>query len=328
MAVVRRMLVAWVAAALGASAVPAATYATGAAADTVTVRGVVLGHDGEPVQGATIELVESADVDGCPELDHGQFPVVLATTGADGGFSLTCTASFLWIQAKLPSGEFAGWKTFGTGVNDVTFRAYAKRGSIEGTVYDQYGAPATDAEIMFVWDLPGAGAYDYRRVDAAAHYRVDDLYPGVRYTVVAFLDGAAMVGEYVFTATEATITHDLLVHRPVTADRERPRGAFTGRSGRHHRLKASGWAHDDVAVAKVMVAIRNQRTGKWLRLNGSWGRYQLRPARMTAPGADRTGWWVKKWLRVGRYGVSVVVVDEAGHHNPAPRPWRVVRVRR
>lgn len=308
--------------ALGGAAAPAH------AVDTVSVSGVVRGHDGQPVKGATIELVEDADTDGCPELDHGQDPVVLATTDANGRFSLTCSASFLWIEAKLPSGEFAGWKTFGPGVNDVTFQAYAKRGSIQGTVYDQYGVPATDAEIMFVWDRPGAGAYDYRRVDSAARYRVDDLYPGVRYTVVALLDGVAMVGEFVFTATQGTITHDLLVQRPAPADREPPGGAITTVRGRDHRLKVSGWAHDDVAVAKVLVAIRNRAMGKWLRLNGTWGAFQLRPVRMTAPGSSRTGWWLKKWLRAGTYGVSLVVVDGAGNRNPAPRPWRVVRVRR
>jgi hypothetical protein len=285
---------------------------------------VVLGHDGEPVKGATIELIGNPDTDYCPEVGPEEFPV-LATTDADGRFSFTCTARFPWVEARLPSGEFAGWRTFHPGVyDDVVFRAYATRGSISGTVYDDHGNPDAGADMMFIWDIPGAAAYDYFDADANGHYRVDGLFPGSYYTIYVLNDWQE---SYSFTATEGDLTHDF-VPAATPVDRASPDGAFTGRSGRHHRLKVSGWAHDDVAVAKVMVAIRNQRTGRWLRLNGSWGRYQLRPARMTAPGADRTGWWLKKWLRVGRYGVSVVVVDEAGHHNPAPRPWRVVRVRR
>ena len=306
---------------LGAAAAP--TYAV----DTVTVSGVVLGHDGRPVVGATVELVEGAEVDGCPEHDHGQHPVVLATTDADGRFSLTCTASFLWVEAKLPSGEFAGWKTFGPGANDVTFRAYPTRGSVQGTVYDQYGVPATDAEILFIWDVPGAGAYDYRFVDSAAGYRVDDLFPGVQYTLVAFFDGVGTTDEFVFTATEGVINRDLLVQRPAPADQEPPGGAITTTRGTHHRLKVSGWAYDDIAVAKVSVAIRNRATGRWLRLNGTWGRYQRHEVRMTKPGEPRTGWWLTKRLGPGKYGVSLVIVDGSGNRNVGPRPWRTIRVR-
>ena len=307
---------------LGAAAAP--TYAV----DTVTVSGVVLGHDGQPVQGATIAVVPDADTDDCPEADD-TYPFALATTDAAGRYSFTCTARFPWVVATLPSGEFAGWRTFQPGVyDDVVFRAYAGRGSVQGTVYDQYGVPATDAEIMFIWDVPGAGAYDYRRVDAAAGYRVDDLFPGTRYTVVAFLDGVGMVGEFVFTATEGVINHDLLVQRPAPVDQVPPGGAITTTRGTHHRLKVTGWAYDESAVAKVKVAIRNRATGRWLRLNGTWGRYQRHAASMTKPGEPRTGWWLTKRLGPGRYGVSLVVVDSSGNRNAGPRPWRTIRVRR
>ena len=308
---------------LGAAASPA--YAV----ETVTVSGVVLGHDGLPVQGATIQVVPAADTDECPEADDSTSPSVLATTDAAGRFAFTCTADFPWVEARLPSGEFAGWRTFQPGVyDDIVFRAYAGRGTVEGTVYDQYGEPATDAEIMFIWDVPGAGAYDYFRVDSAAGYRVDELFPGARYTVAAFLDGVGIVEEFVFTATEGVITHDLLVQRPDRVDQEAPGGAITATHGTHRRLKVSGWAYDDSAVAKVKVAIRNRATGRWLRLNGSWGRYQRHVVRMTKPGEPRTGWWLTKRLRPGRYGVSLVVVDASGNRNVGPRPWRPIRVRR
>jgi hypothetical protein len=294
---------------LGTTVVPAR------AADTVTVNGVVLGHDGQPVQGATVELVQGSDTDGCPEIDHGQYPVVLATTGADGRFSLTCTAGFLWVEAKLPSGEFAGWKTFGPGEHEFVFQAHAGRGSVTGTVYTSRGTPAAAADMMFIWDVPGAGAYDYFVTDAHGRYRVDGLFPGVQYTIVSPDD------EFVFAATDATITHDFVLR----AD-EPPGGSITGADGTG-RLKVSGWAHDDVGVAKVTVAIRNRATGRWLRTNGNWGAYQRHPVRMTKPGEPRTGWWLTQRLRPGRYGVSLVITDSSGQRNGAPRPWRLITVR-
>ncbi|WP_322936339.1 carboxypeptidase-like regulatory domain-containing protein [Nocardioides bizhenqiangii] len=304
---------------LGATASP--TYAV----DTVTVSGVVLGHDGQPVQGATIEVVPDPDTDDCPEADHSQSPAVLATTDAAGRYSFTCTAGFPWVTAILPSGEFAGWRTFQPGVyDDVVFRAYATRGSISGTVYDGHGAPAAGAEMMFVWDVPGAGAYDYFTADDAGRYRIDRLYPGVRYTV--YVNVGDWGEEYVFTATEGDLTHDFVAPPAPPVD-EVPGGAITGVSG-DRRLKVSGWAYDDTAVAKVKVAIRNRATGRWLRLNGSWGRYQRHVVRMTKPGEPRTGWWLTRRLPPGSYGISLVVVDDSGNRNVGPRPWRSIRVRR
>lgn len=303
---------------LGAGTAP--TYADA----TVTVSGVVLGTDGQPAAGATIELIKDPDADGCPEVDHGQHPVVLATTDADGRFSFTCTAGFIWVNARLATGEYSVRRTFASGVHDdVVFRVYATKGSIEGTVYDQYGVPAPDAHMLFIWDQPGAGAYDYFDADANGRYRVDRLNPGVGYVIVAWIDDEEV--QHHFTAIEGAITHDFVIRRD-EPDLP-PGGAFTGASG-SGRLKVNGWAHDDIAVTKVAVAIRNRATGRWLRLNGSWGAYQRHPVELTAPGARRTGWWLQKRLRPGRYGVSLVVRDGAGHRNPAPRPWRSVTVRR
>ncbi len=318
------LAVALVAVGLGSATVPAAA-APMAVADTVRVNGVVLGHDGRPVEGATIEVVLDPDTDLCPEADQDEFPPVLARTDAHGRFSFTCTASFPWVEARLPSGEFAGWRTFRPGVYDnVVFRAYATRGSISGTVYDQRGAPAAGAEMIFIGDQPGAGAYDYFNADAAGRYRVDRLYPGVRYTVQAQV--GTWSEEYIFTASEGDLTHDFRA-RPDQAINRPPGGAITRVNGRG-RLKVSGWAHDEVAVTKVMVAIRNRTSGRWLRLNGRWGAYQRHPTSMTKPGEPRTGWWLKKRLRAGKYGVSLVVVDRSGRRNPSPRPWRSITVRR
>ena len=309
---------------VGLGAATAPTYA----AATVTVSGVVLGTDGQPAAGATIELIQDPDVDGCPEHSHGQHPVVLATTDADGRFSLTCTAGFLWVRAVLPSGEYAGSRTFREGVHDdVVFRVYATRGSISGTVYDQYGVPAPHAEMMFIWDEPGSGAYEYFNADADGRYRVGGLYPGAAYMVTAWIDGQAP--DFYFSATEGEITHDFVARRdgppPVG---QSPDGAITTASGDDGRLKVGGWARDDVGVAQVLVAIRDRSTGKWLRLNGTWGAYQAHPTTMTKPGQPRTGWWLAKRLAPRRYGVSLVVKDGSGNRNPAPRPWRLITVRR
>lgn len=301
--------------------------ATGPAygADRVTVSGVVLGHDGRPVKGATIELVLDPDTDDCPEADDDRFPPVLATTDRDGRYSFTCTASFLWAEARLPSGEFAGWRTFRTGVHpDVVFRAYATRGSIAGTVFDQRGKPAPGAEMTFIGDQPGAGAYHYFNTDASGRYRVDDLYPGVQYTLIA--EVGAEQERHVFTATEGALVHDFLASAHQPAGRP-PGGAITSISGKG-RLKVSGWAYDDGAVIKVKVAIRNRATGRWLRHNGRWGAYQRHRASVTRPGETRTGWWFSKRLRPGKYGVSLVVVDRSGRRNEAPRPWGRITVRR
>jgi hypothetical protein len=92
-------------------------------------------------------------------------------------------------------------------------------------------------------------------------------------------------------------------------------------------LRYAGVSRDNVAVARVMVAVRSERTGKWRHADGTWGAYRLLPAATLSPGHDVSRWSKRVLVRKpGRYGISVVSVDRSGNKTTA-RPWRVVRFR-
>ena len=109
-------------------------------------------------------------------------------------------------------------------------------------------------------------------------------------------------------------------------DTQAPVGRFAGRSRTARKLRLSGKAHDNVAVKTVRVAIRNERTGKWRRANGRWGKHRTHGVGLRAPGRRSTTWSRSFGLRPGRYGVSLVVTDRAGNRSRR-KPWRVYRVR-
>lgn len=318
------VVVAVITALLGVAAGPAQ------AAGTVSVSGVVIGPDGQPAEGATIELIPDADVDSCPDIPEvlGHYGYVLATTDEQGRFSFTCTADLIWVVARLSTGETARSQLFASGppVEDYEFRVYATKGSITGTIYDTDGAPVPHADYTFIWDSPGAGAYDYRKADADGRYRVTGLDPGVTYTIVGPEESDNE--DYTFVATEGELVHDIGSPGSVSPDEVAPRGAFTKAYGTGGRLKLGGWARDNAGVANVLVAIRDRATGKWLRLDGSWGAFQRHRTTVTKPGAARTGWWFNRRLPDGSYGVSLVVKDTSGNSNPTPRPWGKVEVTR
>ena len=84
----------------------------------------------------------------------------------------------------------------------------------------------------------------------------------------------------------------------------------------------SGSASDDVAVATVLVAIRNRSTGQWLQADGVsfGGSYTLLPATLDAPGTTNTGWTFPVTLADGLYAIQLKAEDAVGNRDPSP-PW-------
>jgi len=105
-----------------------------------------------------------------------------------------------------------------------------------------------------------------------------------------------------------------------------PTGWFTSVSG-DGGLAVAGKASDDVAVRRVLLAVKRISDGRWLQRDGSWGTtYQRVGARLADPGAASTRWVFRRSIAAGRYRVTLVVRDSAGKLNPAPRPYRRVTV--
>jgi sugar lactone lactonase YvrE len=86
-------------------------------------------------------------------------------------------------------------------------------------------------------------------------------------------------------------------------------------------IAMAGSAVDDVAVASVKVAIRNQDTGLWWRPNGTWGAFAQHDAVLGAPGSPVTA-WTFAWPGgpVGRYALQVITQDGTGKTDPT-KPW-------
>ncbi|WP_372729013.1 putative glycoside hydrolase [Nocardioides sp.] len=107
-----------------------------------------------------------------------------------------------------------------------------------------------------------------------------------------------------------------------------PTGAFTKVFQRGRKLIIRGTAQDDVAVTSVSIAIRHEGTLKWRRADRTWGNYQLLATRLRANSPEGQRWSRRIRLPRGSYGISLVVEDSAGAQNSAPRPWKVVEVRK
>jgi hypothetical protein len=65
------------------------------------------------------------------------------------------------------------------------------------------------------------------------------------------------------------------------------------------------------------VAVKNNATSLWLRLDGTWGAFQWLPAAVSTPGATSTA-WTYQWSPPGTaaFTVQVKATDAAGNIDP------------
>lgn len=151
----------------------------------------------------------------------------------------------------------------------------------------------TSTEWTYLWTPPGKGSYvlQVRATDAAGN--IDPSRPSVPFTVTdPQPDTTAPNG----TLTSPTANQAVPLASPIV---------FTGT------------ATDNRGVATVEVAVKNNATNLWLRLDGTWGAFQWLPATLAIPGATSTG-WTYSWLPPGTGGFTVQVRATDGSGNVDP----------
>lgn len=154
------------------------------------------------------------------------------------------------------------------------------------------GSPSTQWSLG--WTPPGPADYaiGVNTVDTSGN--IDPTKPWVPFTVVA--------GGLDTEAPQLTVTSPAGQSVPV-AD-----AAITGT------------ATDNVAVAKVEVAVKDRATNRWLRPDGTWGStFGWVPATVDPPGGATTTWRLQWPAATGGYGYQVRVTDGAG--NVASKPF-------
>ena len=90
-------------------------------------------------------------------------------------------------------------------------------------------------------------------------------------------------------------------------------------------VRLTGTASDDVRLAGVRYAVRDETSKQWLQAAGGWGGYHQLSASVASSTSASTTWSLSRSLLPGRYGISVLGIDGAGNVT-ANRPWRVVTV--
>ncbi len=270
--------------------------------------GRMLDAHGDAIAGLTVYLFRRGCRFACEEFvtdQAGRYVLPELKPGGDycAGASGDVSADFCFraIEGSLELGDFV--------VDSI------ETTTLHGTVRARGGIPVGGARVTVAGRTVAThpnGSFELQDVEAR-----------LQTVTVRHPDYVKFVTQVVVNPLSTSIVVELT---PARAD-ESPSGDFTWSRG-DGKLVVGGYAKDDRGVARVKVAVRNIKTGRWLHRNGSWGRFELQLAETTDPGARRTDWRFKWRLRPGKYGVSLVVVDTAGQRNPVPRPWRVVTVLR
>jgi hypothetical protein len=86
-------------------------------------------------------------------------------------------------------------------------------------------------------------------------------------------------------------------------------------------IDVAGSATDDMGVAEVSIAVRNNDSGAWLRPDGTWGSFAWNAALLDNPDALATDWtWSFTAPEPGSYGLQVRARDTSGNPDPT-KPW-------
>jgi hypothetical protein len=90
----------------------------------------------------------------------------------------------------------------------------------------------------------------------------------------------------------------------------------------------TGFASDDVSVARVDIAIKDINSGLWLQEDGSFGpKYKRIAISLGTPNQPDTAWNYTVTLPNGHYGYHTIAVDNIGLETPqAQRVWRQLTV--
>ncbi len=299
-----------VVAVLGLGALPPA--ATAAAYEAGSLTGTVLDAAGAPFDSAEVLLTQD-----CGEEFCGSYHVVDAT----GHYAIADLVPGADYCARFYNSTdeqtFCFTATSDVIVHDVTLARPSITATVRGTVTDGAGTPVAGATVWF------SGTYD-AETDVAGHYEIS-VPPGDHPVEVWLSTAAPTVRAGVIVVSPgAAETFD--IHLP--AENRLPEGTITWSRGRHGRLVVGGRAADDSGVLKIRVAVLDRTTGKWLRGNGRWGAYTKLRAHVARSKSPTTSWRFSRSLPRGRYGVSLIVIDDQRIRNAVPRPWRPVRVTR
>ena len=92
------------------------------------------------------------------------------------------------------------------------------------------------------------------------------------------------------------------------------------------QVRARGTAADFSGIDRVLCAIQDRATGKWLRRDRTWGAYDRLKANVQDPGATSTNWLCARTLPPGSFTIKAIAFDSLNHVNPRPRPFRIVNV--
>ena len=118
--------------------------------------------------------------------------------------------------------------------------------------------------------------------------------------------------------------------RPAASDTTEPDSSVTsptnGETLTATAVVATGTATDDVGVAAVQVAVRDNDTGQWLRADGTFGNKQFVDAVVASPGAASTSWSFPIELSEGNWAFQVRGEDTSGNRETT-RPWVPFEIR-
>lgn len=293
---------------LGVGALPPA-----ATAGAGSLTGTVLDPAGAPFEQAEVLLTRD-----CGEEFCGTYHEV----GPDGHYRIDALVPGEDYCARFYNGSDEQTYCFTASataiVHDVVLARPAPQATVHGRVTNGTGTPVSGAKVWF------SSTYD-AETDASGRYAI--AVPAGQHAVAVWLpaDLASMVDVGVVSVAEGG---DAEYDITLPSANKAPAGAITWSRGKNGRLAVGGRATDDSAVLKIRVAVQNRRTGKWLRPNGRWGEYAKLRAHIARSKKKTTKWRFSRALPRGDYGVSLVVIDTDRSRNPAPRPWRPVRVTR
>ena len=235
----------------------------------------------------------------------------------------------LWSSAS--SAQAAQWQayamaTFLMGANGRSFFAFTRsrdRAGVLGTNLP-YRMPKSLGAPSGAMQRQASGAYVRRFANGMSVVNPT----GRTVSVPLGRSMRRLNGSSASTLTLAPNSGDIVSvagSRTSAGDGQAPGVSFRGRA-RGRVLRLHGRATDNRGVKAVKVAVRSERTGRWLGARGRWGGFRRHDVRLGRPRARSTSW--SRTLRVprGRYGVKVVAVDTANNRSRR-QPWRVYRVR-
>ena len=202
--------------------------------------------------------------------------------------------------------------------------------TIQGSAADDLAVDFVDIAIQdkttSLWWTPGGdwGAFAWLDADLAT--------PGTPATDWSYGWLPPAEGDYAVSSRvgdaagkEATLPQTLFTVVDAAADTVPPDGTVS-QPARNEAVplgtvSVQGMATDNIGVATVEVAVRNNETLQWLRPNGTWGNFAWHPAAVASPGDTETAWsWSFEATDATTYGLVARAIDLAGNIDPT-RPW-------